>query len=87
MINDAVVLRDKIYLDYNEKVTAYVRSRITDPYAAEDVVSEVFLKVYQKLAWICAKASFISFCSSEGMLAKPKVTREYFVLITEFVKE
>lgn len=50
MINDAVVLRDKIYLDYKEKVTAYVRSRITDPYAAEDVVSEVFLKVYQKLA-------------------------------------
>lgn len=50
MINDAVVLRDKIYLDYKEKVTAYVRSRITDPYAAEDVVSEVFLKIYQKLA-------------------------------------
>lgn len=49
MIKDTVILRDKIYLDYKEKVTAYVRNRIADPYAVEDVVSDVFLKVYQKL--------------------------------------
>ena len=49
--------------------------------------SGVLQGVIIKSAWICAKASFISFCSSEGMLAKPKVTREYFALITEFVKE
>lgn len=49
MMNDAVLSKDKIYLDYKEKVTAYVRNRIADPYAAEDLVSEVFLKVYRKL--------------------------------------
>lgn len=48
-MNDAVMSKDKIYLDYKEKVAAYVRNRIADPYAAEDVVSKVFLKVYRKL--------------------------------------
>lgn len=51
MINDAVILKDKIYLDYKEKVAAYVRNRIADPYAAEDVVSKIFLKVYRKLEY------------------------------------
>ena len=49
MMNNAVILKDKIYLDYKEKVAAYVRNRISDQYAAEDVVSEVFLKVYRHL--------------------------------------
>ena len=49
--------------------------------------SGVLQGVIIKSAWICAKASFISFCSGEGILAKPKVAREYFALITEFVKE
>lgn len=48
-MNDAVFLKDEIYFAYKEKVSAYVRNRITDAYAAEDVVSEVFMKVYQKL--------------------------------------
>lgn len=51
MINDAVIFKDKIYLDYKEKVAAYVRNRIADPYAAEDVVSKIFLKVYRKLEY------------------------------------
>lgn len=50
-MNDAVMSKDKIYLDYKEKVAAYVRNRIADPYAAEDVVSKVFLKVYRKLEY------------------------------------
>ena len=48
-MSNAVFFKDRIYLDYKEKVAAYVRSRVADPYAAEDVVSEVFQKVYQKL--------------------------------------
>lgn len=48
-MNNAVFYKDKIYLDYKEKVDAYVKNRIADSYAAEDVVSEVFVKVYQKL--------------------------------------
>lgn len=48
-MSDAVFFKNEIYLAYQEKVAAYVRNRIADPYAAEDVVSEVFLKIYQKL--------------------------------------
>lgn len=49
MMSNAVFFKDKIYLDYKERVAAYVRNRIADHYAAEDVVSEVFQKVFQKL--------------------------------------
>lgn len=48
-MSNAVFLKDEIYLAYKEKVSAYVRNRIADAYAAEDVISEVFVKVYQKL--------------------------------------
>lgn len=48
-MSDTVFLKDEIYLLYKEKVSAYVRNRISDAYAAEDIVSEVFMKVYQKL--------------------------------------
>lgn len=48
-MSDTVFLKDEIYLLYKEKVSAYVRNRISDTYAAEDIVSEVFMKVYQKL--------------------------------------
>lgn len=48
-MSNAVFFKEEIYLAYKEKVVAYVRNRIADPYAVEDVVSEVFLKVYQKL--------------------------------------
>lgn len=48
-MSDVVILKDEIYSAYKEKVTAYVRSHISDPYMAEDIVSEVFLKVYRNL--------------------------------------
>ena len=41
--------QDKVYLDYKAKVTAYVRSRIENKYDVEDIVSTVFLKIYQKI--------------------------------------
>ncbi len=41
--------QDKVYLDYKDKVTAYVRSRIENKYDVEDIVSTVFLKIYQKI--------------------------------------
>jgi len=40
---------DSLYRDYKEKVTAYVRGRIESEYDVEDIVSTVFLKVYQKI--------------------------------------
>ena len=42
-------LRERIYLEYREKVAAYVGSRVSDGHTAEDLVSSVFLKVYQNL--------------------------------------
>jgi len=48
-MSNAVFFKDKIYLEYREKVAAYVKSRISDSCAAEDVVSEVFVKVFKKL--------------------------------------
>ena len=41
--------RERVYLEYREKVAAYVGSRVSDVHTAEDLVSSVFLKVYQNL--------------------------------------
>lgn len=40
---------NQIYLKYKDKVTSFVRWKIKNPSDAEDVVSEVFEKVYSKL--------------------------------------
>lgn len=42
-------IREAIYPEYADKVSAYVRGKIANPHEAEDVTSSVFLKVYQKL--------------------------------------
>lgn len=41
--------RDAIYRDCYPKVSRYIAARVHNPQEAEDLVSEVFLKVYQKL--------------------------------------
>ena len=41
--------REEIYIAYKDKVSSYVRSRVVNVHEAEDIVSSVFLKVYQKL--------------------------------------
>ena len=47
----SVALQDKewIYLEYKDKVTAYVRGKIGNEHDTEDIVSSVFLKVFQKI--------------------------------------
>lgn len=40
--------RSRVYLDYYDKVTAYVRGKVSNPHEAEDVVSSVFLRVYER---------------------------------------
>lgn len=39
--------RERLYLDYRDKVRRYFSGRITDPQEVEDLTSTVFLKVYQ----------------------------------------
>ena len=49
---------EQIYLQYHDKVRAYVRSKIQDPHDVEDLVSAVFMKIVQKLdSYDSAKAS------------------------------
>ncbi len=40
---------ESIYAEYFPKVTGYVRSHVENPHDREDVVSDVFLKVYARL--------------------------------------
>lgn len=50
--------KEKIYTDYYEKVTRYVHGKVANSSDAEDIVSDVFLKVYGNLdAFDEAKAS------------------------------
>ena len=44
-----VDVMEKIYLEYREKVFRYVRSRVSNVADAEDVTSEIFLKVQTSL--------------------------------------
>ena len=41
--------KNKIYTDFHKKVTRYVTGKIPNPQDAEDLVSCVFMKVFQKL--------------------------------------
>lgn len=49
---------EQIYLQYHDKVRAYVRGKVQDPHDVEDLVSAVFMKIVQKLdSYDSAKAS------------------------------
>lgn len=41
--------KDALYIDYKDKVSAYVRGRIENEHDSEDIISTVFLKIYQKI--------------------------------------
>lgn len=40
---------EKIYLDYSEKVTRYVRSKLFNQQKVDDLVHQVFMKIFSKL--------------------------------------
>lgn len=40
--------RSCVYLDYYDKVAAYVRRKVSNPQEAEDIVSSVFLRVFER---------------------------------------
>lgn len=53
-----MISAEQVYLQYHDKVRAYVRGKIQDPHDVEDLVSAVFVKVVQKLdSYDPAKAS------------------------------
>ena len=42
-------MRSELYQNYHGKIYAYIQSKVNDRYLAEDLCSDVFLKVYEKL--------------------------------------
>ena len=52
--------KEKIYLDYNKKVFGYIVSRVNNNVLAQDLTSDVFLKVYEKLDEFDSTKSSIS---------------------------
>lgn len=41
--------KEQIYIDYKDKVFAYIRNHVNSPQDAEDLCADVFVKVYDKL--------------------------------------
>lgn len=39
----------QIYTEYHKKVLSYLNGKVNDAYLAEDICSDVFLKIYEKL--------------------------------------
>lgn len=57
-MEQAEFVKEKIYADFYDKVRAYVAGKVSNPHDAEDLVSSVFVKVYQKMdAYDESKAS------------------------------
>ena len=52
--------REQVYLDYHIKVLRYIQSKVHSLTLAEDLCSEVFLKVYEKLEDYDAEKSKLS---------------------------
>lgn len=47
-MND-VILREQVYLDYKDRVYGYIIAKVANPHDAEDLLSGIFLNIYQKL--------------------------------------
>jgi len=57
-MND-VIHKEQVYLDYKDRVYGYIIAKVANSHDAEDLLSCVFLKIYQKLEhYDSTKASF-----------------------------
>lgn len=52
--------KEQIYEEYHTKVLRYIQSKVNDFYLAEDLCSDVFVKVYEKLDTFDEKKASIS---------------------------
>lgn len=43
-----VILREQLYLDYKDRVYGYIIAKVSNPHDAEDLLSSIFLTIYQK---------------------------------------
>ena len=80
----------KIYLDYHDKVYGYIVSKINNPHDAEDLSSEVFLKVYAKLDTYDENKSVLStwiYTVTRNTLTDYFRTRKVFAEMPEDVED
>lgn len=52
--------KEEIYQEYHTKVLRYIQSRVNDYHLAEDLCSDVFVKVYEKLNTFNSKKASLS---------------------------
>lgn len=52
--------KEEIYQEYHTKVLRYIQSRVNDYHLAEDLCSDVFVKVYEKLDTFNSKKASLS---------------------------
>lgn len=52
--------KERIYLEYCDKVYAYIRGKVANPHEAEDLLSCVFVKVFQGIGRFDAKKASLS---------------------------
>lgn len=45
----SVLTSEKVWQDYHDRVTGFVRRRVSDPDSADDIVQDVFLRVHTRL--------------------------------------
>ena len=77
---------EQIYLQYHDKVRAYVRGKVQDPHDVENLVSAVFMKIVQKLdSYDPAKASVSTwvYTITRNMVADHFRTRRTLVALEE----
>ncbi|MCQ2530035.1 MAG: sigma-70 family RNA polymerase sigma factor [Lachnospiraceae bacterium] len=78
--------KEKIYIDYRDKVYGYIRGRINSSLDAEDLAADVFVKVFEKIdSFDESKASISTwiFTITRNTLIDYYRTRKVFVEIPE----
>jgi len=78
--------KDEIYSAYHDKVLWYIKGKVGDSYLAEDLCSEVFIKVMEKLDTFDEKKAAIStwiFTITRNTLIDYYRVRKVFVEIPE----
>lgn len=82
--------KDKIYRDYQGKVYGYILSKVNSPQDAEDITSDVFLKVYEKLDTFDESKSSLStwiYTITRNTLTDYFRTRKVFAEIPETIED
>ena len=82
--------KEAIYRDYHGKVSGYIRSKINSPQDAEDITSDVFLKVYEKIDTFDESKSSLStwiYTITRNTLTDYFRTRKVFAEIPETIED